>query len=81
METERRDVMHSPDGEGKTLWIVGTDLVTFKATGEDPDGAYALFDSLVLPGGGPPRPTSTTARSRASTCWRASSSSWRGTIG
>lgn len=26
METERRDVMHSPDGEGKTLWIVGTDL-------------------------------------------------------
>ena len=80
METERRDVMHSPDGEGKTLWIVGTDLVTFKATGEDTDGAYALFDSLVLPGAGH-RPTSTTARPRASTCWRASSSSWRGTIG
>lgn len=54
METERRDVTHSPDGEGTTVWMVGTDLITFKATGEDTGGAYALFDSLVLPGGGPP---------------------------
>ena len=54
MKTERRGVTHSPDGAGKTLWMVGTDLVTFKATGEDTGGAYALFDSLVLPGGGPP---------------------------
>ena len=54
METERRDVTHSPDGAGKTVWMVGTDLVTFKATGELTGGAYALFDSLVLPGGGPP---------------------------
>ncbi len=54
METERREVTHSAEGEGRTVWMVGTDLITFKATGEDTDGAFALFDSLVLPGGGPP---------------------------
>lgn len=59
MTAELRDTMtgpvtHSPDGEGKTLWVVGTDLITFKATGASTGGAYALFDSLVLPGGGPP---------------------------
>jgi quercetin dioxygenase-like cupin family protein len=54
MEIGERTVTHSPDGEGKTIWMVGTDLITFKATGEDTGGAYALFDSLVLPGGGPP---------------------------
>ena len=45
---------HVPEGEGKTVWMAGTDLVTFKATGETTNGAFALFDSLVLPGGGPP---------------------------
>lgn len=54
MQPERQSVTHSPDGEGKTVWMVGTDLMTFKATGEDTGGAYALFDSLVLPDGGPP---------------------------
>lgn len=54
METGEQTVTHSPDGEGKTIWMVGTDLMTFKATGEDTGGAFALFDSLVLPGGGPP---------------------------
>lgn len=54
MATREETVKHLPDGEGKTLWMVGTDLMTFKSTGEDTGGAYALFDSLVLPGGGPP---------------------------
>jgi quercetin dioxygenase-like cupin family protein len=54
MDTRAQNVTHSPQGEGKTVWIVGTDLVTFKATGEETGGAFALFDSLVLPGGGPP---------------------------
>ncbi len=54
METREQSVMHLPDGEGKKVWMVGTDLVTFKATGASTGGAYALFDSLVLPGGGPP---------------------------
>lgn len=54
METREQSVTHLADGEGKKVWVVGTDLVTFKATGESTEGAYALFDSLVLPGGGPP---------------------------
>lgn len=54
MATREETVKHLADGEGKTVWMVGTDLMTFKATGEDTGGAYALFDSLVLPGGGPP---------------------------
>ncbi len=55
METNKKGVTHVPAGEGKkTVWMVGTDLITFKATGEDTDGAYALFDSLILPQGGPP---------------------------
>lgn len=54
MEMEQRRVEHIPEGEGKTVWTVGTDLITFKATGADTGGAFALFDSLVLPGGGPP---------------------------
>jgi quercetin dioxygenase-like cupin family protein len=54
MDTEERSVTHVPPGEGKTVWMVGTDLITFKATGASTGGSYALFDSLVLPGGGPP---------------------------
>lgn len=54
MDIHEQRVNHVPEGEGKTVWMVGTDLITFKATGEDTDGAFALFDSLVLPGGGPP---------------------------
>ena len=54
MEIERKDVLHVPEGEGTTVWMVGMDLLTFKATGRTTNGAFALFDSLVLPGGGPP---------------------------
>ncbi|BBL80548.1 hypothetical protein Rxycam_02007 [Rubrobacter xylanophilus DSM 9941] len=55
MQARQESVTHLADGAGKTtLWVAGTDLVTFKATGEDTGGEYALFDSLVLPGGGPP---------------------------
>ena len=41
------------EGEGKMLWVVD-ELMTFKASGEDTGGAYALTDSMVPPGGGPP---------------------------
>jgi len=55
VETEQKGVTHIAEGEGiKTVWMVGTDLITVKATGETTGGSYALFDSLVLPGGGPP---------------------------
>lgn len=53
METQKQSVTHLPNGEGKTVWMVG-DLITFKATGESTGGEYALFDSLILPDGGPP---------------------------
>jgi quercetin dioxygenase-like cupin family protein len=33
--------------------IVG-DLYTFLATSEDTEGRYAMFEAVVLPGGGPP---------------------------
>lgn len=38
---------------GRTIAVVG-DVYRFYATGEDTNGAYAQFEALVLPGGGPP---------------------------
>jgi quercetin dioxygenase-like cupin family protein len=40
-------------GEGRTIAVVG-DVYRFLAVGEDTDGRYALWEALVLPGGGPP---------------------------
>ena len=40
-------------GEGRTIAVVG-DVYRFLATGEDTEGKYALWEALVLPGGGPP---------------------------
>jgi quercetin dioxygenase-like cupin family protein len=40
-------------GTSQTVALVG-DLYTFLATGEDTDGRYAVFEAVVLPGGGPP---------------------------
>lgn len=53
MESERRSVTYVPPGEGRTLWVAD-ELMTFKATGEDTGGRYALTDSAVPPRGGPP---------------------------
>ena len=39
--------------DGRTLAIVG-DVYRFLATGEDTNGMYALWEAIVLPGGGPP---------------------------
>src|SRR5882724_1421335 len=44
--------LRSP-AEGRTIAVVG-DVYRFLATGEDTDGKYALFEAIVLPGGGPP---------------------------
>jgi quercetin dioxygenase-like cupin family protein len=54
MQKTRRSVTHVPPDEGKSVWMVGTDLITFKAASEDTDGAFALFDTVILPQGGPP---------------------------
>lgn len=40
-------------GEGPTFAVV-TDLVTFKVGGEESEGAFALVEVTVPPGGGPP---------------------------
>lgn len=48
----RPAVIKTP-GEGQILAVVG-DLYTFLATGEDTDGRYAMWEAILLPGGGPP---------------------------
>jgi quercetin dioxygenase-like cupin family protein len=40
-------------GEGRTIAVVG-DVYRFLASGEETDGRYALWEAVVLPGGGPP---------------------------
>src|ERR1700747_2309301 len=40
-------------GQGRTVAVVG-DVYRFLATGEDTGGQYALWEAIVLPGGGPP---------------------------
>jgi quercetin dioxygenase-like cupin family protein len=39
--------------QGRTVAVVG-DVYRFLATGEDTNGRYALWESIVPPGGGPP---------------------------
>jgi quercetin dioxygenase-like cupin family protein len=39
--------------EGRTVAVVG-DVYRFLATGEDINGKYALWETIVPPGGGPP---------------------------
>ena len=39
--------------EGRTIGIVG-DIYRFLVTGEETGGRYAMFEAIVLPGGGPP---------------------------
>jgi quercetin dioxygenase-like cupin family protein len=53
MEANQRHAVHVAEGEGKRLWVAD-ELMTFKASGEDTGGAYALTDSVVPSGGGPP---------------------------
>lgn len=51
------NMTHSPTlkqtTEGQTIGVVG-DVYRFLATGEETDGRYAMWEALVLPGGGPP---------------------------
>jgi quercetin dioxygenase-like cupin family protein len=46
-------ILHVTPNEGKALGIM-TDIVTFKVSGEDTHGAFALTETRVPPGGGPP---------------------------
>ena len=53
MEMNEPRALHVTEGEGKKLWVAD-ELMAFKASGKDTGGAYALTDSVVPPGGGPP---------------------------
>ena len=44
---------HDQQAKGRTIAVVG-DVYRFLATGEDMDGKYALWETIVPPGGGPP---------------------------
>ncbi len=41
-------------GGGGSVWIGDRELVTFKQTGADTDGLFALVEVIGLPGSGPP---------------------------
>jgi quercetin dioxygenase-like cupin family protein len=43
-----------PPSEGKTVWIGDRELVTFKETGKDTGGQFALVEVIGLPDSGPP---------------------------
>src|SRR5436309_3948394 len=47
----RQAVIRKP-GEGRTIAVVG-DVYRFLATGEETQRRYAMWEALVLPGGGP----------------------------
>lgn len=50
--TPRRHSVKQP-AKGRSVAVVG-DVYRFLATGEDTNGKYAMWEALVLPGGGPP---------------------------
>jgi quercetin dioxygenase-like cupin family protein len=52
MSNPSTPVIRKP-AQGRTVAVVG-DVYRFLAVGEDTNGKYALFDAIVLPGGGPP---------------------------
>lgn len=52
MTASKQPTFRTP-GAGRTIGVVG-DVYRFLATGEDTNGTYALWESLVPPGGGPP---------------------------
>lgn len=48
-----RQAIISKPSDGRTIAVVG-DVYRFLATGEETQGRYAIWEALVLPGGGPP---------------------------
>jgi quercetin dioxygenase-like cupin family protein len=42
-----------PPGAGRQFWVLG-ELYTFKVTGEESDGSFAVWETFVNPGSGPP---------------------------
>ena len=48
------DTVHVAKAEGGEHWLVGTDVVTIKASGRDTSGNLLVMEVAVPPGGGPP---------------------------
>ncbi len=74
MENSGQRAIHVLPGEGQMRWVAG-DLVTFKIGGEDAQGMFALAEE-VTPHKVGLLLTCTPAKTRPSTCWRGSWSSW-----
>ena len=52
--TSEQTITSIPAGQGPTYLLVGTELLTFKALGEQTGGAYMTAEITTPPGGGPP---------------------------
>ena len=48
----RKPILSEPNDQPS--YAVGKDVYTFVVTGTDTNGAFALFDGIIPPGGGPP---------------------------
>ena len=43
------------EGSGQRFEVIGGDVITFKATGADTNGAYTVLETVVPPNSGPPK--------------------------
>jgi quercetin dioxygenase-like cupin family protein len=53
-KTAENGIKYVASGGGKSVWIGDRELVTFKETGKDTGGQFALVEVVGLPGSGPP---------------------------
>ncbi len=51
---ERTGSAYVGPGEGRAVWVMGGQLLTFKVTAEQTGGAYSLFEDTVPPQHGTP---------------------------
>jgi hypothetical protein len=74
------DTIHVTGAHQGEHWLVGTDVVTIKASGQDTSGNLLVLEVTVRPATAP-RPFIGTRTRRLSVCWKANSSStrWTGT--
>ena len=54
METRERTTAYLGPGEGRSLWVLGSQLLTYKVTADQTGGAYSLFEGTVPPQEGSP---------------------------
>ncbi len=48
------DTIHVTRADQGEHWLVGTDMITIKASGQDTSGSLLVLEVTVPPGGGPP---------------------------